>query len=171
MALCWIGDKPLSDPLLMSKDGYKHLQSDPNEIVKITRFMAGKWLGLWPVWYIWLTMRQGIYTLPLYIHVVDMTIILFHFACCIYCEYQIHVYAQFGIFMFHRIACSTLFLATPKIDSLGPMGCHECWMHLQTTWRWMRMSMISFAPVGLNVLISSFNLHPKINHVKRCWGL
>ena len=65
-------------------------------------------------------------TLPLYIYVVDMTIIMFYFACCIYCEYQFHVYAQFGIYMFHKIVCSTLFLATPKVDSLRPTGCHEC---------------------------------------------
>ena len=58
-----------------------------------------------------------------YIYVVDMTIIMFYFACCIYCEYQFHVYAQFGIYMFYRIVCSTLFLATPKVDSLRPTGC------------------------------------------------
>ena len=30
--------------------------------------------------------------------------------------------------------------------------------------------MILFAPVDLNGLIASVNLHPKIDHVKRCWA-
>ena len=36
-------------------------------------------------------------------YVVDMTIIMFYFACCIYCEYEMHDYAQFGIICFTEL--------------------------------------------------------------------